>query len=198
MFFKWTGRDDGNVKGKRIYQVVQNKKVHDIKIVTDCAFGLVGFECEEGVRRNKGRLGAAKAPNQIRKSLASIPYHANKENIIDVGNVTCDGNKLEEAQKKLEDKHPYYSFSTVEAGTYEGQEEDFVIGSIDLITYTHEDTPGILIEEYLNGILENREAFEQVHGTAKDINADTIAEDMLLPLHPAAEEYYKQAGIITE
>jgi hypothetical protein len=148
----------------------------------------IGYqEVQQGIQDNSIDSGVL---------MGSVPAPLMQETVqtTDVRILSVD----EEAQKKLEDKHPYYSFSTVEAGTYEGQDEDFVIGSIDLITYTHEDTPGILIEEYLNGILENREAFEQVHGTAKDINADTIAEDMLLPLHPAAEEYYKQAGIITE
>ncbi len=101
MFYEWTGRVDENTKGKRLHQIMQNTNVDDLETATDISFGIIGFECEEGVRRNQGRLGAAKAPNQIRKQLASTPYHVNKENVIDVGNVTCIGTALEQAQEEL-------------------------------------------------------------------------------------------------
>lgn len=103
MFYEWTGRVDVDSKGKRFHQIVRNKEITEIETVSDKTYGIVGFESEEGVRRNKGNLGAAEAPNYIRKQLASIPYHSNKENVIDVGNVVCDGTMLEEAQAELGD-----------------------------------------------------------------------------------------------
>jgi formiminoglutamase len=65
-------------------------------------FCIMGFECDEGVRRNKGRIGAAEAPKEIRRYLASIPYHFNENvKIIDTGNTVCEGTNLEAAQKEL-------------------------------------------------------------------------------------------------
>src|SRR5690625_7982562 len=64
-------------------------------------FGLVGFACDEGVRRNQGRVGAALAPNEIRTQLGTIPYHLQEAEIIDVGNVNCTDENLEESQKQL-------------------------------------------------------------------------------------------------
>ncbi len=103
MFYDWTGRVDEGVNGKRFHQIVDNINVNSIEKVTETIFGIVGFECDEGVRRNQGRLGAIEAPNKIRKQLASLPYHANKENVIDVGNVACIDRGLEQAQQKLGD-----------------------------------------------------------------------------------------------
>lgn len=103
MFYEWTGRVDENAKGKRLHQIVENTNIDDVEKATDISFGIIGFESEEGVRRNQGRMGAAKAPNQIRKQLASTPFHANKKNVIDVGNITCIGTALEQAQQKLGD-----------------------------------------------------------------------------------------------
>src|SRR5690625_4730687 len=101
MFYHSTGRVDKNINEKRFHQIVRNTNIDDIEKATDITFGIVGFEREEGVRRNQGRLGAAEGPNQIRKQLASVPYHANRENVIDVGNVACVGTELEQAQKRL-------------------------------------------------------------------------------------------------
>lgn len=101
VFYDWTGRIDEAAKGKRIHQVVENTHINEVVHAEDRAFGIVGFESDEGVRRNKGRMGAKEAPNQIRKMMGSIPYHSSKENLIDVGNVTCDDGDLEIAQVKL-------------------------------------------------------------------------------------------------
>lgn len=101
MEFAWTGRIDPNSKGRRLHQVIRNVDSEELQPVEGSHFGIVGFECDEGVKRNKGRVGAAKAPNQIRKYLASIPYHPNKENVIDIGNVACTDEDLESAQENL-------------------------------------------------------------------------------------------------
>jgi len=101
LFFEWTGRVDNNSYGKRLHEVVENVNVDKLKEVTSRHFGIIGFESDEGVRRNKGRVGASKAPNKIRKFLTNIPYHFNENNVIDIGNVRCLGNNLEDAQDHL-------------------------------------------------------------------------------------------------
>lgn len=65
-------------------------------------FGIIGFKCDEGVRRNKGRTGAAKAPDFIRQALAKLPWHlSSKTELIDTGDIKCEGNQMEHAQEKL-------------------------------------------------------------------------------------------------
>ncbi|AOV07450.1 formimidoylglutamase [Sporosarcina ureilytica] len=101
MYYNWTGRVDKNGKGKRIHQIVRNIDINELKRKEQRTISFVGFECDEGVKRNQGRLGASKAPNEIRKLLASIPYHNENKSLIDVGNVRCINNDLEEAQAQL-------------------------------------------------------------------------------------------------
>ena len=68
---------------------------------------LVGFPQDEGVRRNSGRTGAAAAPAAIRHWLYRLtPWDAVHEadlaalDLLDVGDVRCDGD-LEESQQRL-------------------------------------------------------------------------------------------------
>lgn len=66
------------------------------------SFGLVGFCCDEGIRRNQGRIGAAQGPAAIREVLAKMPM--SKQPILyDVGDITCSDGNLEEAQIALGD-----------------------------------------------------------------------------------------------
>ncbi|WP_432363452.1 formimidoylglutamase [Sporosarcina sp. UB5] len=96
----WTGRldDTEDRTSFRYHQVVE---LTDIKQVSGgCA--IIGFECEEGVRRNKGRLGAAEAPNALRSGLANLPWRfPEAAQLYDVGNIACDGEDLESAQQQL-------------------------------------------------------------------------------------------------
>lgn len=65
-------------------------------------FGIIGFKSDEGVRRNKGRIGAAEGPEYIRQSLAKLPWHfSHQTDLVDVGDVKCEGDQMEEAQKQL-------------------------------------------------------------------------------------------------
>jgi formiminoglutamase len=65
-------------------------------------FALLGFECDEGVKRNQGRPGAKNGPKAIRESLAKMPWLSGMScNVIDAGNIIVLDNNLAEAQKAL-------------------------------------------------------------------------------------------------
>jgi formiminoglutamase len=98
----WTGRldeEDGEL-GKRWHQVVELKNFHSIEVDTNPCLAIVGFCSDEGVRRNKGRVGAKNAPDIIRKAIANLPYHQNyKKKIQDFGNILLEEGNLEAARK---------------------------------------------------------------------------------------------------
>lgn len=56
---------------------------------------------DEGVRRNKGRVGAKDAPDVIRKNMANFPVVAPHFVLRDFGNVYCEEENLEVAQELL-------------------------------------------------------------------------------------------------
>ncbi|MGK5507736.1 formimidoylglutamase [Brevibacillus formosus] len=100
----WTGRTDHTERRSsfRYHQIVEIKDLDTLQAAKDRTVAIIGFECEEGVRRNQGRLGAAKAPNAIRQALASLPWKVEEgKRIVDVGNVACPNEELEAAQEEL-------------------------------------------------------------------------------------------------
>ena len=64
-------------------------------------FGLLGYSCEEGVKRNLGRVGAKDAPNLIKSQLAKYAFHHFQKDIIDFGNISCENENLEDCQNSL-------------------------------------------------------------------------------------------------
>lgn len=64
---------------------------------------LLGFACDEGVRRNNGRPGAKDGPEEIRTALSKLAWHQQND-ILDVGDVVCIDGDLESAQGNFSDK----------------------------------------------------------------------------------------------
>jgi formiminoglutamase len=89
----WNGRTDPaeGETARRWHQVVQTRDT------AAAPLALVGFACDEGVARNKGRKGAMTGPAALRKALANLPVHA-LQVVDDLGDVTCPAERLEEAQ----------------------------------------------------------------------------------------------------
>jgi formiminoglutamase len=66
--------------------------------------GILGYACDEGVRRNQGRVGASGGPDAIRSQFAKLPYHKTEKYLIEVGTVLCDDTDLEAAQQLTAEK----------------------------------------------------------------------------------------------
>lgn len=97
----WRGRKSNPKLGNQYWyqeiQLLDANKIFPKKI--DIA--LIGYECDEGVRRNLGRVGAKNGPNSIKKRLAKTPIHFDNLAIADLGNIICVDKKMESAQISL-------------------------------------------------------------------------------------------------
>lgn len=99
----WQGRNDGDdALSQRIFQQVVLESVYENIQPND--FVLHGFAVEEGVRRNKGRVGAKDAPNIIRKNMSNFPVLKTDFRLLDFGDIFCLNGDLEDAQNRLAEK----------------------------------------------------------------------------------------------
>ncbi|MFF9126384.1 formimidoylglutamase [Streptomyces sp. NPDC014889] len=93
----WTGRDDGPGDDNLRWHHVVGLDPRDAG-PGDVAF--VGFRSDEGVRRNKGRQGAADGPRALRGALASMALPA-PVRALDVGDIEVADGDLEGGQHRL-------------------------------------------------------------------------------------------------
>lgn len=99
----WQGRFDGeDPLHHRIFQRVQLDT--DYASIKPKDFVLHGFAVDEGVRRNKGRVGAKDAPDIIRQNMINFPVIQPEFVLRDFGNVYCEDQNLEIAQAELAQK----------------------------------------------------------------------------------------------
>lgn len=97
----WQGRIDPEPDGLRWHQCVA-----PLSNNTTPGTVLLGFACDAGVARNKGRPGARKGPPAIRRALANLAWHDSGDQFVyDAGDVVCGddsaGQAMEVAQSRL-------------------------------------------------------------------------------------------------
>lgn len=103
----WQGRIDSveDFDAFRWHQWVEKIDLRDDTLTPytgKLAFAFIGFCCDEGVRKNKGRAGAERGPRSIRKEMANLPCSFTKDiKLFDAGNIYCEDSTLEEAQDLL-------------------------------------------------------------------------------------------------
>lgn len=95
----WTGRYDGDGEAhRRWWQAIAPHTPASADNGTRPAV-VVGFCSDEGVRRNKGRTGAAAAPAAIRSALGPLAFHLDRD-VFDAGDVVVDDGSLEAGQER--------------------------------------------------------------------------------------------------
>ncbi|MFC6100608.1 formimidoylglutamase [Olivibacter domesticus] len=101
----WSGRVDGDQQEQlRWHQWIELLHIDNLTVIEQHnALVFIGFCCDEGVRRNKGRIGAAEAPRAIRQTCSNLPVFGYAKKIYDIGNILCINETLEEAQMQLAD-----------------------------------------------------------------------------------------------
>lgn len=99
--------------------------------------------------------------------------------------------------KALVDKYGFFSSSAIPAGTYEGVDNTPTVAvGAQWFTSAKEDEE--LIYKITKALWnkESRKLLDVGHAKGKTITLDTALSGVGVPLHPGAERFYKEAGLI--
>ncbi|MFA5520822.1 MAG: TAXI family TRAP transporter solute-binding subunit [Castellaniella sp.] len=89
-----------------------------------------------------------------------------------------------------------YQVNTIPAGTYEGQNEDIPTAAVPNFLISHSGVSDDLAYEMTKVFYENLESMVAAHNAAKAIKLENATNGMPVPIHPGAERYYREVGVI--
>ncbi len=98
--------------------------------------------------------------------------------------------------KKLQKTQPYYASTVLPAGTYKGLDKDIETLAVRAIWATHAGLSDDIAYAVTKALYENTDTMAKVHVKGKEINLETALQSVSIPLHPGAERYYREKGII--
>jgi uncharacterized protein len=91
---------------------------------------------------------------------------------------------------------PAYQSGMVPAKTYEGQTANVPTAYVQNFLVTHEGVPADVVYKMTKAMYENLDQLMAAHAAAKSIRKEGAIIGMPVPLHPGAEKYYKEIGVI--
>jgi len=101
-----------------------------------------------------------------------------------------------EIYEKFSKDYPFLGSNIIPAGLYNGVNEDvFTVASPALLS-VREDISEDVVYEVVKAIFEHLDALVETHAQGKNIKLETALNGMSIPLHPGAEKYYKEVGLL--
>ena len=101
------------------------------------------------------------------------------------------------ALDKLVEERPYYSFATIPAGMYPGQDKDVQTWGVRATLVTSAKVPEEVVYTLVKAVFDNFDAFKKLHPAFGHLTEkEMISASLSAPLHPGAVKYYKERGWI--
>ncbi|MCP3028347.1 TAXI family TRAP transporter solute-binding subunit [Halobacillus sp. A5] len=101
----------------------------------------------------------------------------------------------EEERKVISSKMPYFENYSIPAGVYDGVDEEVQTLSVNAQVVASNEASEEVVYSFTKALFENLESFNESHGAVKDLTVENAASNTI-PLHPGAEKYFKEKGII--
>lgn len=86
--------------------------------------------------------------------------------------------------------------AVIPAGTYDGQDQDVPTAAVGNMLITHEGVSEETAYQMTKLLFENLDRMRSAHAAAEAITPETALDGLSIPLHPGAERYYREAGIL--
>jgi len=102
-----------------------------------------------------------------------------------------------EAVATLVEENPFYRTATIPGGMYRGNEEDTQTFGVGATFITSAEVPEDVVYTLVSAVFENIDQFRSLHPAFANLDPAEMAQDGLsAPLHPGAERYFREAGLI--
>lgn len=93
--------------------------------------------------------------------------------------------------QKLAEKFPFFVAAEIPAGVYKN-DKPIPTAAIRNILLVRADLPDEQVYKLTKTFFEQLNVLQEAHSAAKEIDVNEAGKDLVVPLHPGAEKYYKE------
>jgi hypothetical protein len=127
----------------------------------------------------------------INDDIIGVPVYVELSSARDVVLLAQDGDVV----KKMNDRFGY-SPRVIPAGSYKGQDKDVPSTAQHHVFMCHKDAPENLVYTMTKLIFTNKQRLIGAHKLFTNLDPAYGPKDFPIPLHPGAERYYKEIGVL--
>ena len=93
-------------------------------------------------------------------------------------------------------QYPFYTVVEIPANTYKNQTEVFQTVAVQALLIAEKDVPDEAIYGIVKTIYENLDDIKATNSAAVGMSIETALDGVGIPIHPGAEKYYKEVGLL--
>ena len=143
------------------------------------------------------QMSSAMCDNQV-DAIIYVVGHPN--GAIEEASTTCASNLVNvtgPAVDALLADLPYFARATIPGGMYRNNPNDVTTFGVAATFVTHANTPEDIVYEVTKAVFENLDNFRQLHPALSVLQREAmVTEGLSAPLHPGAERYFREAGLL--
>ena len=98
--------------------------------------------------------------------------------------------------KKILHDYPYYYRNVVKAKSYKGLEQDTVIMGFIGALYANSEVSNDYVYKFLKNLFAHKDEFYSIHAAAREVTMEHALNGLSIPLHPGAEQFFREAGVL--
>jgi hypothetical protein len=106
--------------------------------------------------------------------------------------VPVDGSPRDALMKK----YPFFTKAVVPKGAYKGVDADIPTVAVMAILVARAEMEEGMAYQITKAIFDNLADIERAHAKGKELKLETALGGMSIPLHPGAEKFFKEKGIV--
>ncbi len=98
--------------------------------------------------------------------------------------------------KAIQAEYPFLIRDDLKAGTYTGQDKDVICVAIQATLVASQELSEDVVYELLKAMFDNKDALVEGHAKFGFLDAASASAGATVPMHPGAEKYYKEVGVL--
>lgn len=98
---------------------------------------------------------------------------------------------------KIIKEHPYYSKVFIPEGLYKGTEGEIPSFGMRALLLSTTDVADEVVYAFVKSVFQNLDSLRKLHPALVELDAkDMVHSGITIPLHPGAEKYYREMGML--
>lgn len=97
---------------------------------------------------------------------------------------------------RLIETYPFYSTTEIPPGTYSSQTEAISTVAVKAVLACSKDLPEETVYNITKSLFENAPELASMHAKGRELSVELALDGLSTPLHPGAEKYYKEIGVL--
>ena len=104
----------------------------------------------------------------------------------------------QEAMTRILKNFPFLHSGVIKSGTYKNVNKDINVIGVRTAILTSSEVPEDTIYQILKAVHSHQDEWKQIHPGAEEFKPEVLAREYagIMPLHPGAEKYLKEIGLI--